>query len=193
MVFSLKLFWFFLGLLVIGSEKKLQIKSNEPTLITWNEFYRLQWFDFKGQPDSASFADAGTAVRIEAKPYIVKRRINYDVNAFFIPGKSWVKDPSPDLLAHERLHFDIAELYARKIRARIKELQQQKERDLKIYNRAVKKLLEESNQLDLQYDIETLHGGLKKQQKQWEAHVQKELIALQAFRKNRPEAEGNLK
>jgi len=155
--------------------------SEAPNYLVWNEHYQLQWFDFKGQYDSSTFGDAGTAIRIEANPFIHKKQIYYDVYALFIPGKSWVKDPSPELLAHERLHFDIAELYARKVRAKVKLLQQQNERDPKVYNRAVKLLLDESNQIDQEYDMETLHGGLRKQQKKWELLIQQKLAALESY------------
>src|SRR5688500_17461053 len=97
----------------------------ERDLLSWNEFYSLQWHDFMGEPDENRMGDAGTAVQIKAKPFLVKRRIKYDVTAFFNRRKSWARDQSPSLLAHEQLHFDIAELYARKIRKKIKELNDQ--------------------------------------------------------------------
>src|SRR5687768_6828529 len=84
--------------------------------ITWNEFYRLQWHDFQGEPQENSIGDAGTVVQIKAKPYLVKKQVRYDVYALFNRKKSWARDYSESLLAHEQLHFDIAELYARKIR-----------------------------------------------------------------------------
>jgi predicted secreted Zn-dependent protease len=88
-------------------------------------------------------------------------------------------------LIHERLHFDIAELYARKIRKKIQELSARNITDIKIYNTMIRELLEESNTIDRQYDIETLHGALLKKQKQWEVKIKDELRVLESFKKSR--------
>src|SRR5687767_8341950 len=109
--------------------------------ISWNEFYRLQWHDFQGKPGDESIGDAGAVVQIKAKPFIVKKKINYDVVALFNKRKSWTRDQSDALLAHEQLHFDIAEVYARKIRKKIEELNRRGVNDIKTYNAAIHELL----------------------------------------------------
>lgn len=153
--------------------------------LSWNEFYKLQWDDFQGEPDKHSLGDAGTAVKIRAKPFLVKNRIRYDVVASFNRKKSWARDKSASLLAHEQLHFDIAELYARKIRKKISELSDRGVNDISVYNAAIQQLLLESNEADEQYDMETLHGALSKKQTAWTAKVKNELAALQRYKKTR--------
>lgn len=152
-------------------------------LLLWNEFYKLQWDDFQGEPDKRSLGDAATAVHIKAKPYLIKRKIHYDVEALFNRKKSWVRDTSPSLLAHEQLHFDIAELYARKIRRRVQELQRRGVTDIEVFNEAIHALLLESNEVDERYDLETLHGALSRKQAEWSARIKQELASLNAFRK----------
>ena len=153
--------------------------------LSWNEFYKLQWDDFQGEPDENSLGDAGAAVKISAKPFLVKNRIKYDVVATFNRKKSWARDKSVSLLAHEQLHFDIAELYARKIRKKISELRDQGVNDIKTYNSAIQELLLESNEADERYDLETLHGALSRKQATWAAKVKNELAALQRYKKAR--------
>lgn len=153
--------------------------------LSWNEFYKLQWDDFQGEPDINSLADAATSVSIKAKPFLLKKRIEYDVVAVFNRRKSWARDKSPSLLAHEQLHFDIAELYARKIRLKIRQLNRQGVNDIKVYNTAIHQLLEESNEADQQYDIETLHGALSKKQAAWVARVKDELASLRTYKKTK--------
>lgn len=157
----------------------------EKESISWNEFYRLQWYDFQGEPDENSRGDAGAAVQIKAKPFLVKKQIRYEVVALFNRNKSWARDRSPLLLAHEQLHFDIAELYARKIRKKVHELNERGVRDLSIYNTAIQKLLLESNQADEQYDLETLHGALSKKQTAWVEKVKEDLSNLQRYKKTK--------
>jgi hypothetical protein len=159
--------------------------KNDGSVIVWNEYYTLGWQDFEGKRTEEAIGDAGSVVQIKAKPYLVKNKVKYEVAALFLRNKSWVSDPSEELLIHERLHFDIAELCARKIRKKIQELSNSKITDIKIYNTLIQELLEESNTMDRQYDIETLHGALLKKQKQWEAKVKDELRELESFKKSR--------
>jgi predicted secreted Zn-dependent protease len=152
-------------------------------IILWNEFYKLQWNDFQGEPQENSIGDAGAVVQIKAKPYKVKSRIFYTVEAVFNRKKSWARDQSQALLAHEQLHFDIAELYARKIRQKIKELSDRGVDDVKTFNAAIQQLLDESNEIDRQYDIETLHGAISKRQAAWTDKVKQGLRDLENYRK----------
>jgi hypothetical protein len=153
--------------------------------LVWNEFYKLQWDDFQGKPDANSLGDAGAAVQIKAKPFMINDDIEYDVAAIFSRSKSWMRDMSPELLAHEQLHFDIAELYARKIRQKVKELHDRKVNNIKVYNKAIQELLLESNLIDEQYDTETLHGALSKRQDAWSKKVKNELAGLKEYKKVR--------
>lgn len=182
----IKVAFFFLLLLPPAAAVWSQ-QNGDPAIgeLSWNEFYKLQWDDFRGEPDDSSHGDAATSVSIKAKPFVVRKDISYDVVALFNRSKSWVRDKSPSLLSHERLHFDIAELYARKIRKKISELKASGVDDVKTFNAAIEELLHESNEVDIQYDIETLHGAMSKKQAAWEKKVEDELIRLERFKKTR--------
>ena len=149
----------------------------------WQQFNPLKWEDFKGSRPQQFHGDAGTMVKIKAVPYLVRKKIYYDVYTLFNKSESWALEKSPQLLAHEQLHFDIAELYARKIRKRIQQLSGDKKNDLKVYNQEIRKLLNESNEFDRLYDIETLHGIMIKKQLEWQEKVKNALVALKDFAK----------
>lgn len=151
--------------------------------IEWNEFYKLSWEDFQGKPGEESAGDAGTAVKIKATPYRINKKIRYDVHAYFSRAKSWSNETSDALLSHEQLHFDIAEVYARKIRKKISELEKGDEGDIKVYNAAISALLQESNEQDQRYDVETLHGAMTKKQQKWEKNIADELASLERYKK----------
>lgn len=177
------LFFLLLSLPAVQAQTQPSAASADIALLLWNEFYKLQWDDFQGEPDKNSFGDAGTAVQIKAKPFLVKNKIQYDVEAHFNRKKSWIRDPSLSLLAHEQLHFDIAELYARKIRKKIRQLQNQGVNDIKVFNAAIQALLLESNEIDEQYDLETLHGALSRKQAAWSEKVKRQLAELKPYSK----------
>lgn len=154
-------------------------------VIEWNEFRRLAWTDFMGERPGDAAGDAGTVVQIKAKPFMVKKKVHYDVAAYFVKSKSWSSAQVPSLLRHERLHFDIAELYARKIRQRVAELQANKINKVESFNLAIEELLQESNRMDIDYDAETLHGGLPTKQAEWEKKIKSQLDSLKKFKKKR--------
>ena len=161
-----------------------QLQAFDPQqYIEWNEFYKLSWDNFDAKPSEDIFGDAGTAVKIVAKPYKAGKKISYNVYALFDRLKSWTCEKDPYLLAHEHLHFDIAEVTARRIRKKVAELSAKDEKDLSRYNNAINKLLKESNELDRRYDIETLHGAIASKQAYWQAQIEAELKLLDAYKK----------
>lgn len=103
----------------------LLIAQEKSDRILWSKKL-LKWKDFKGTPDSVGKHAASNAVTYS----ILERRFSIDSNgnikliiaAWFNPSKSWYnKDKininnSDRVLLHEQYHFDICELYARKIR-----------------------------------------------------------------------------
>lgn len=173
------------GLLIQAAVLQAQIATSNHDLIEWNEYYKLRPEDFKGEPGEDAIGDAGTAVQIKAKPYTVGKKIMYDVYALFNKRKSWLNEQSAELLAHEQLHFDLAELYARKIRKKISELNSRNVQDVKVYNNAITELLNESNRADMLYDVETLHGSLNKKQAAWAKKIREEMEILERYKKTK--------
>lgn len=78
------------------------------------------------------------------------------------------------------MHFDISEIFARKIRRELKKLQEHNERDTDKYYQVFDKLLNELNDYQNQYDSEVYFNVEK--QKDWIDKVAKELKALEAFK-----------
>ena len=167
-----------IGLALSGWTSAKSAKSN---YIVWDESRPLSWEDFRGAVNHSSHADAATAIHISAKPYRQKKKIYYVVDACFVPDKSWSRERSETLLRHEQLHFDLAELYARKVRKKISEFRQMGVRDIPEYNQAISKILAESNAVDIRYDFETLHGTLPDRQSEWEKTIALELEILKPF------------
>ena len=175
----------FLAACVTFTAASSQQSSRVGESIEWNAYYELGWHDFQGEPTEEAIGDAGSVIKITAKPYKIKNTIYYEVAALFLKNKSWSRDQSSTLLEHEQLHFDIAELYARKIRQKVSELNRRDVKDLAVYNTEVKKILDESNQVDWNYDIQTLHGALPKKQEEWKRKVSDELKAFEKFKKQK--------
>jgi hypothetical protein len=152
---------------------------DESKLIWTDE--RLTWSDFRAEPDNTAFGAARTAVKISARPYRKNKKLEYKVVAYFLRDHSWCKSKSVNLLNHEQGHFDLAELYARKTRQKIFQLQQSNTTDYRVYNKAIQVILDESNAMDELYDRETLNGSILKKQIEWDLGIQREIQMLNGF------------
>lgn len=152
------------------------------TVKYWSSSDKLKWCDFKGKVP----IEVQPAVRavcphdIIVSPFREEGILNYKVEVFFLKHLAWSKDTSSYTLAHEQLHFDIAEVYARKLRKSIKETvaRDGSEIDLKII---IEDLLVEEHKVQDDYDRETAHGIYRKHQLEWEKRIVRELELLRGY------------
>ncbi|MEP5254018.1 MAG: DUF922 domain-containing protein [Winogradskyella arenosi] len=176
----MKIIILFLSLLVVTPV------SNDDA-ITWNEDKKLTWADFKAQPDSNSDAAALTASGITFG-FAVKTSgsqivdFSTTVSAQFYPHKSWyIKDKAnPHVLAHEQLHFDITELYARQFRKELALLKVN--RKIKAQMKALHSQINTAlNERQQRYDLETNHSMNETAQQEWKTNIAQELKQLESF------------
>ena len=156
----------------------------EEQTITWQEDFKLQWSDFKGEPKPQKTVVATTASGISFGFSTTKSSngledYSFNITAHFYPDKSWYinKTLSNNVLAHERLHFDITELYARKFRQRIisfKFTNAINDEMQSIHNTIIKELSELQNK----YDTETNHSQDIEKQIDWQKLIAVELDKL---------------
>ena len=84
-----------------------------------------------------------------------------EVFASFDKQKSWTKSDAIELLAHEQLHFDIVEVYVRKIRKFAQEAFDRNQRSQQYITKQITKLQSEYKKTQTKYDSETKHGIVK--------------------------------
>lgn len=155
--------------------------------IRWSSTYRLKWADFKGQPEQQVVFSANSACvySFTSRPAYRDDTLILELllHPAFIKPASWVKpDKLQDgLLAHEQLHFDICELYARRMRDRFT----QSSPGLLTYDSVLKTIFESEWQAyqlrQADYDRETEHGLIPEQQANWEKSISEELNRLGSF------------
>ena len=163
----------------------LCVSDNEG--IIWSHADKLTWQNFKAKPQAEIDAVALTVSGISFS-YSLTQKANKEyayktfVEANFYPEKSWVKvkDSTNYILSHEQLHFDITELYARKLRKRISEFRftQNIRLELNTINDDI------NNELELiqdQYDVETNHSILPEMQNKWQNFIKNELLEVAQF------------
>lgn len=159
-------------------------------VLSWSEHRKLEWTDYQGQLDPELFGYALTSYKIDFIPEQVLvdelDRIqgyeNLTVEANFYKWASWTISSDPELLKHEQLHFDIAELFARKIRKRFVELKGFKEKRFAVYSNAYDRLWKACRTLQMEYDRKTGHGVNLEMNKEWAERIRAELYSMKAFR-----------
>ncbi len=150
--------------------------QDSPT-ITWQHEYRLEWSDFNGSPKEQTSVVAVTAsgITFSFSTKTTETKLidfSYLVKAQFYPEQSWcIKErATSNILNHERLHFDITELFARKFRQRIEanmftlDINNQMEA---IHN-AINTELETMQNT---YDAETSNSQNIEKQKEWQTKI----------------------
>ncbi|HKC66950.1 MAG TPA: DUF922 domain-containing protein [Bacteroidia bacterium] len=158
-------------------------QSDKANLIPWSKDYKLQWADFTGKPAGSLKALTSSSINFETKKADAGG-ITLLINTYFIKDKSWrQKDFTDDfVLQHEQTHFDITEVYARKLR---KKLSEAKYTDIKKAMPEIQKtyneIFSESRAYQKKYDEETNHSINKDVQIKWNKKVADELQSLNAY------------
>jgi hypothetical protein len=163
-----------------------------PHLVAYRQ---LTWADFQGTtaPLGPEVAKIMSGVHVDP----------FDVEVEHLGGNSWIaraKEPrvysymDPSLsgvrpagnsdytLAHEQLHFDISELYARRMLTALREVEVKGEDPVRVrfdleerLFRVRAELLSELGDMQDRYDRDCGHGKKKRSQKNWQKKIAKQL------------------
>lgn len=151
--------------------------------IPWSSERRLSWKDFKGPipPDAVPAATTASGISYKYSANLLHHevKLDYEVRAYFYPNESWYKPNVCDdlILSHEQLHFDISELYARKMRlilSRTSFTEDVKAEVRQIYE----DILKELSDFQEKYDWETNFSRNRPAQLEWNARIAEALSRI---------------
>jgi hypothetical protein len=151
------------------------------SIIEWQSHRLLKESDFKGVVDLADF-DALTFTRVSYFSITYpKGKYSFFVKASFFPNKSWKRSQmSPMLLMHEQVHFNIAELVARRVRAHVRGAEIDNH-NFDQYVLEIDEIIKERHMLGDKYDQETFHGQIENQQLEWQKNIDEQLAELKEY------------
>lgn len=172
----------FAMILTLSSIKRA---SAQDTLF-WSSGYQLTPKDFRGKPDTTASYPSISTCGIKYIGHAHKNAVQTEAFGIFIRPKSWaVIDEDDSLwLTHERLNFDIAELFARKLRKSFSEYTfryatvQQDLDSLYDINH------EEMNEMHASYEKETNHGTDESAQSIWNHKIKSEMEKFGKYSSN---------
>jgi Bacterial protein of unknown function (DUF922) len=180
-----------IGLVIISGFLVMSLKAQQQdTAVVWSEI-KVMWSDFKEKNsyDKYPYKLAKTSWKLKVDITDTCRcdnpKVSVNAAALFFPYSSWVRNSATNnstLLAHERLHFDIVELFARQLRKQLSETPF----TFKNYKREVDKIKRKIF-LTLQrwqsnYDKETSGGNDIVKQAQWQVSILKEIAELENYK-----------
>ena len=156
--------------------------TNSYSQIQWDSTASINWDNFKGSPIERKLEfKAGTTSYLECEYGSHDTCLFYNVRTFFDEVKSWHIDTTNELLEHEGGHFNISEIYARKIRQFLRINLRKEISDEKIRS-GINALEEQKERYQELYDRETNYSINFVTQKCWQLKIHKQLEELQEYR-----------
>jgi|GEM_PF-222131 hypothetical protein len=158
--------------------------SSEGPVIEWRSGTKLKYSDFKAdKKGSPGFAVATTASAFGYRLTDDGGKISGSVFVVFYCDKSWW---NPDfildeVLKHEQLHFDICELFGRKLYQEILTLRRSNRLSIRNINRVYLKLEKQYSNYQDRYDKETDHSTNGQQQLNWNNKIKRQLGAMSKY------------
>jgi hypothetical protein len=171
---NLKAIFFFAGFFILILNKFM--KENEEAIV-WQEGRSLTWDDFKGKPARRNSV-ASTSYEIVKEVKYHGNTANVSIRSLFFPYLSWKRNGrnDEDILKHEQGHFDIAEIFARKLRSKVKLIKCESQTELEPMLRSLAVECDEAmDKFQDTYDRETDHSRNGDVQRKWNDSLKKEL------------------
>lgn len=162
-------------------------KAENPKLyereIKWTKERKLTWNDFRG-PVQSQMGDMVAAATYCGFGFETNQlsssnqKLKILVYNSFYTDKSWghKEDQTPEVLVHEQGHFDLCELYTRKLRERMNNVTNVNVHNLQSkLNNIYEQIKKEYGDRQERYEEETEHGLIAQAQQRWLNDIAKEL------------------
>ena len=149
--------------------------------IRWQDRRTLTWADYQGKADPDAGAAASTATYLSVEYNFKDGKLGYVITCSFSRSKSWGLTKNDYILSHEQGHFDIAEIFARRLYKKLKAYEFDKKNYQTDLRRIYEDITDEKEEMQNRYDRETNHSINKEKQAGWLEKIKIELKELEAF------------
>ena len=156
-------------------------QSRDEELLEWSASRKLTWNDYKASPDPNSDAAASTTSYLAIEYNITSSSFGYNIESRFSKTRSWGLHKTAYILSHEQGHFDIAEIFARKLNKQMSEYRFNKRTYQQDLNKIYHDILDEKEKMQNDYDKETNHSIKKEKQAEWLKKIEKMLEEYKDF------------
>lgn len=151
--------------------------------IDWSADRKLKWTDYLALPDENSDAAATTSTALGIEYKLTNGSVLHRIICRFSTTKSWGRNKTEYILAHEQCHFDITEIYARKLNQAMLEYKFDSKNYKGDLDKIYQKIVKEKQDFQKLYDLETDHSRNKEKQKEWLKKIEDLLKLTEDFAK----------
>ena len=163
---------FFLSAFILPLLLSIRVEED---FIKWQENRKLTWDDFKAAPIRMGNTAALTTTHLGFSYNVGNGNVTYKIDCRFEKSKSWGLVKNDWILKHEQGHFDIAEIFARKLNKSTNEYQFNKSSFQKDLDAIYKSVVDEKEKFQQQYDDETDYSRNKSKQEEWFKKIENDL------------------
>lgn len=163
------------------ASKKIHSLEETAEYLPWANARPLTWDDFLCEPKRNTDAVALTITALGISYNVSNNHLNYEITCSFSKVKSWGILKTPYILAHEQGHFDITEIYARKLHKELLDYKFNRRTFRQDVNIIYDRVVKEKENLQFAYDGLTDHSRNKTVQKEWLEKIQELLIQTEAY------------
>lgn len=142
-------------------------KEEDTENIPWMDARRLNWTDFLCAPRVNTDAVASTSTSLGLSYQIEEGSLAYGITCTFSKHKSWGSLKTDYILAHEQGHFDITEIFARKLHKALQEYAFNRKTYRRDLNQIYQQIVKEKEDMQAAYDGESDHSRNRRIQYDW--------------------------
>jgi len=166
----------------VAEHPVVYVKANETNeYIPWTPTQRLSWEDFQCEPKRGTDAVASTSTSLGIAYQLQNGKLTYHITCNFSKVKSWGLMKTDYILAHEQGHFDITEIFARKLNQALQNYEFNKRTFKRDINEIYQDIVAQKEEFQKMYDGDSDHSRNRKQQYDWLIKIQKLLEETEAY------------
>jgi len=154
-------------------------RASSEDMIPWQNDKRLDWDDFLCEPKVGTDAVASTSTSLGIAYQLTDGKLRYHITCYFNKEKSWGLMKTDYILAHEQGHFDITEIFARRLNEALENYQFNKRTYKKDIGQIYQAIVSEKEEYQKTYDSETDHSRNRKLQYDWLEKIESLLTETQ--------------
>lgn len=146
-------------------------------LIEWNDTIQFTADDYKGGIKD-TIHHIASSCGLYCIPQVTGDTASVTIIAYFDRNKSWArkKKITPLLLQHEKGHFDLTEIFARKLRKRILATRTNKKNFVKDIQKIYDKTWEDLQKQHMAYDKATDFSNVEFAQRIWQNFIKENMV-----------------
>jgi predicted secreted Zn-dependent protease len=165
----------------IVADTSITLKTESDEFIPWTFTQKLTWDDFQCEPHKGTDAVASTSTSLGIAYQLVDGKLTYHITCNFSKIKSWGLMKTDYILAHEQGHFDITEIFARKLNEALQNYDFNRKNFKRDINEIYQSIVRQKEEYQKNYDAESDHSRNRKIQYEWLEKIDKLLAETDQF------------